>query len=362
MPVPENRIDRARSRPRGRPLEKHAFLRGLLAVDLRAHWSETPAMTAPRLARSLRRARLGERLAALAVATTLVVSASPASAHLGPANAQEIERLYLEGQDLYGKKDFKGAAEAWTRLLNLMPESGTNQATRENVLINILAAHLDAYRRMRNEDGTRPIEHLREGKKTLDQYYADFKQIHGDRTAVSAAVQEKGDELEQELAKAEDELAAAAAKTETVSDTGGNPPIVTTTTTNPPIVDGPLQPERDGKGLIITGAVVGGVGLVTLITMVAIGGAGGRTAERDYDEARDRGDTQGMQDAEANGARANSIAIAGGVVGGVLLATGTALLVVGLVKRKESNRGNARAAVSPVAGRGFGGVAISGRF
>jgi hypothetical protein len=337
------------------------LLRSLLAVDLRAHWSETPAMTAPRLARSLRRARLGERLAALAVATTLVVSASPASAHMGPANAQEIERLYLEGQDLYGKKDFKGAAEAWTRLLNLMPESGTNQATRENVLINILAAHLDAYRRMRNEDGTRPIEHLREGKKTLDQYYADFKQIHGDRTAVSAAVQEKGDELEQELAKAEDELAAAAAKNDTVPDTGGNPPIVTTTT-DPPIVIDTLQPERDGKGLIITGAVVGGVGLVTLITMVSIGGVGGRTAERNYDEARDRGDTQGMQDAEADGARANSIAIAGGVVGGVLLGTGTALLVVGLLKRKQSNRGQGSTSVSPVAGRGFGGFAISGRF
>mgnify|MGYP002619580032 CR=1 FL=1 len=316
-------------------------------------------MPALRLAHSFRRARLGERLAALAVAATLVVSASPASAHLGPANAQEIERLYLEGQDRYAAKDFKGAAESWTRLLNMMPESGTNQATRENVLINILAAHLDAYRRMRNDDGTRQIEHLREGKKTLDQYYSDFKQVHGDRTAVSAAVQEKGDELEQELNKAEDELAAVATRVEPEPDTGTVVPIKTDP--NPPIVDEP-RAQRDGMGLIITGSVVAGVGLVSLVTMVPIGTIGGRRAEEDYDAAREVGDADAMDQAEADGRRANGIAIAGGVVGGVLLLGGAAMLVAGIIKRKQGRSRHALTSMGPMVDRGFGGFSIAGRF
>lgn len=326
-------------------------------------------MTAARLALPLRRARLGERLAALAVAATLVVSASPASAHIAPPNAQEIERLYLEGQDHYAAKDFKGAAEAWTRLLNLMPESGTNQATRENVLINILTAHLDAYRRMRNEDGSRQIEHLREGKKTLDQYYADFKQVHGDRTAVSAAVQEKGDEIELELTKAEEELAAAAAR-----DEDGPDPV------DPPggagagagggdggkevvVVPGP---QENGTGLLVGGSVVAVLGIAAL-AMIPIGVVRGRNAARDFDDGRDEGNMTKMDQAKFEGEQANKVLISGAILTPLLLGGAAALLAFGIIKRRQAHESRLRASkgvtgMSPVFDRSFAGFALQGRF
>jgi hypothetical protein len=321
-------------------------------------------MTGARFAHLIRRARLGGRLAALAVAATLVVSATPVSAHAGPANAQEIERLYLEGQDQFAANDFKGAADSWTRLLNLMPESGTNRATRENVLINILAAHLEAYRRMRNADGSRPIEHLREGKKTLDQYYSDFKQVHGDRTAVSAAVQQKGDELEQDLAKAEEEVANLPPTVDPEIEPieplppeggggggGGLPPD------NAPR---DLGPQSNGMGLIIGGSAIAGAGLISLVTMVPIGAIRGRQAEEDYETARDANDMNAMEVANRNGDKANAIAIAGGVVGGVLIAAGVVVLTLGIVKRKKAQE--RITSVSPVFDRNFAGFAVQGRF
>jgi hypothetical protein len=315
-------------------------------------------MSGARIARLLRRARLGERLAALVVAVALIVSASPASAHLGPASAQEIERLYLEGQDLFAANDFKGAANAWTRLLNMMPESGTNRATRENVLINILAAHLEAYRRMRNEDGSRPIEQLREGKATLDQYYADFKQVHGDRTAVGSAVQEKGDELEAELSEAEEKLAATEPVVPDIEPDPIEPitkpkPIVDTTTPD-------FGPQRDGMGLIIGGSAAAGVGLVMLVTMVPIGAIRGNEAEEDYTAARDAGDENAMEVAERNGAKANAILGAGAGIGGAFLLGGIVVLTLGIVKRKKAHDRNT--SMSPVFNRNFAGFALQGRF
>jgi hypothetical protein len=315
-------------------------------------------MIGARSARPLRRVRFVERVAALSVAATLVVTASPASAHFGPANASEIERLYLEGQDLFAANDLNGAADAWTRLLNLMPESGTNRATRENVLINILAAHLEAYRRMRNEDGSRPIENLRTGKETLDRYYADFKQVHGDRTAVSAAVQEKGDELERELAEAEAKLAEIEPEPDTTEPEITGPDITGPDVTHPP--PPPARPQNEGMGLIIGGAATAGVGAILLASMVPIGAIRGREAEEDYSTARDAGDEDAMGVAERNGNRANAILGVGAGLGGAMLVGGIVVLTLGIVKRKRSQ--DRITSMGPVLDRNFAGFSVRGRF
>jgi hypothetical protein len=186
--------------------------------------------------------------------------------------------------------------------------------------------------------------------------------VHGDRTAVGAAVQEKGDELEQELAKAEEEAAAAEPGTPDTTEEDPIEPIVDSGPTKPGPIDTTkdLGPQRDGLGLIIGGSAIAGVGVISLVTMVPIGAIRGKQFEEEYEEAREAGDVEEMDRAERNGAKANGIAIAGGVVGGVLIAAGVVVLTLGVVKRNRSRGRNA--SVSPVFNRNFAGLAVQGRF
>src|SRR5690606_2140650 len=128
---------------------------------------------APRPVRSVRR-RLAQGLLGRVLAGTVALSFATAPLTAGAvAPDSEVERLYVEGQDKYSEGDFAGAADAWTRLLDRLPEAQANRATRENVLLNVVQAHLDGYARARRDDGSKDIGHLRSGKAVLDAYFAD---------------------------------------------------------------------------------------------------------------------------------------------------------------------------------------------
>jgi hypothetical protein len=133
----------------------------------------------------------------LAVAVTIPGSAF---AMLEPEERSEIERMYVEGQDRYVEGDYVGAAQQWTALLDALPESESNRVARESVLLNAMQAYIDAYRRVRNADGTRNVEHLHGAQRILDDYRGQLRDVHGEE--VAAAVQEKADELDGELAAA----------------------------------------------------------------------------------------------------------------------------------------------------------------
>lgn len=282
----------------------------------------------------------------------------------GPeAPASEIERLYVSGQDKYGEGDFAGAADDWTILLSRLPEAQSNKATRENVLLNVLQAYLDAYNRTRGDDGKKDITHLEKGKSVLDTYYEDYNKAYGQGASVSAAVQEKGDELERELEKAREEAAAAAA---TPPDDGTTPPDETT----PPGDTGPgdtgpskevivLKPQSAGQGLIVGGSIVAALGLGA-IGMLIGGGVLGNQAEEDFNAADD---DAGRAEANTKGDTANALMIAGGVLAGVFLAGGGALIGLGIKKRRDADAAAATAvSMTPSVGRGFAGLSLSGRF
>src|SRR5690606_10532450 len=196
------------------------------------------------------------RLCASVLAGALLCTALPA--HASP-DSSEVERLYLEGQERMDASDYRGAAESWTRLLALLPESGENQATRESIIINILDAYLKAYNGMVDEAGNKDIANLRAAKTTLDRYYSDFKAIHGDRVAVSDAVQEHAAVLERSLQRAQEEEQ---------KKPGAPPP--TAGTNGPPASDTGKEPKvvvlnnNNGTGLIVGGSVVIALGLVAV--------------------------------------------------------------------------------------------------
>ena len=111
--------------------------------DVLRHFGETPAMasSAPsRVAERLWVRRLQQRLGALAVASALVSASVPAMAIAAPIQ-EEIGRMYGEGQEYMEQKEFKRAADVFTRLLNLIPESGDNKAIRESLILNGIGAN-----------------------------------------------------------------------------------------------------------------------------------------------------------------------------------------------------------------------------
>jgi len=324
------------------------------------------------------RLRLAHGVLSRVLACTVALSFASAPVEVrAVAPNPEIERLYVEGQDKYAEGDFAGAADAWTRLLDLLPEAQANRATRENVLLNVVQAHLDGYARTRKDDGTKDIDMLRAGKTVLDTYFANFKKAYGDRAAVSTAVQEKADELESTLADAEKE---AAAVPEPNPDNGGGG----NTDPNPDNGDGGtkdrpdvivLESGNDGGGLIAGGAVAAGLSLGGF-GVLAAGAVISNRAEEDYlavtcetpcgtEEAAAA--QTARDDAESRGRLGNALTITGAIVGPVLLITGGVLIGLGIKRRKDAKAARDEQlrkslGVVPTAGRGFAGVVFSGRF
>lgn len=313
----------------------------------------------------------------------LLAAPLPAQAFALAPSAAEIERLYNEGDKKNSEGDFKGAAESWTRLLVLLPEEGANQATRENLLLNVLDAHINAYNRVVAPDGKKDIGNLQEGKKTYELYLTQYRAVYGSGRAISAAVQQKGDELDAALAKAEKEAAAA-----TEPKTGPTEPE-TKPGEKPPIDPGPpvLPPERKkGLGLIIGGSITAAAGL-GMFGMLIGGAVLAKNSEHDYEVAQ--GDAINLcgraepnytctgsnaenqpqydaaigrlQKADDNGKKANTLEIAGGVVGAVLLGAGVAMLAIGAIRFNKSKNAGAVSA-APAFAPGFAGLAIRARF
>lgn len=295
------------------------------------------------------------RLCASVLGAALLCAAVPT--HAAAPDSSEVERLYLQGQERMDESDYRGAAESWTRLLGVLPESGENQATRESVIISILDAYMKAYNGLVDESGNKDISHLRAAKTTLDRYYSDFKSTHGDRVAVSDAVQEHAALLERTLERAQDEqrrnsdtVPPPPPPDERKGDDGGKPKVVVVTTNN-------------GTGLIVGGAVVAAMGLGAL-AMIPVGVVRGNTAEGDYERSIPGSPEQ--QRAEFDGHQADDILIAGAVLAPILLAGGSVMIAFGVKARKKWQRDQqnlfSTVRPAPVLTRSYAGFTLQGRF
>lgn len=305
-----------------------------------------------------------------------MLASLPATAAVAPS-AAEIERLYSEGDKKNGEGDFTGAAESWTRALVLLPEEGANQATRENLLLNVLDAHINAYKRLPGEDGKKNIAHLQEGKKTYELYLQQYRAVYGSGRAISSAVQQKSDELNAALAKAEEENKVP----DPVPDPTPDPDVGPTPDPTPP---GP-SPGPNGMGLIVGGSISAALGLGGIGMLIGAGVASTR-AEKDYEGAQDEAKTicstypngcnnlepdeqtayddklTEIDEADKRGRRANTLQIVGGVLGGVLLGAGAAMLAIGIKRHKTSKAFRGNASLTPSLSPGFAGAVLRARF
>ncbi len=316
--------------------------------------------------------RLQQRLGALVVASALLGTSVPSVAFAAPSQ-EEIGRMYGEGQEYMEQKEYKRAADVFSRLLNLIEESADNKAIRESLILNILDAHMQAYEGIVDANGTRDVEQLKQGKSTLGEYYKDFQAVHGDSVAVIAEIQTTATKLEQLLEEAEREAAKPA-----VVEDDAKPEEKIEEDTPPETVVIRQGSSADGLGLIIGGVGLGVLGLGTAV-MIPIGSIGGRNAEDDLSDAQQAEiDANGndvfvaqalsdQKDANEAGDRANAILITGAVLTPLLLGGAAALIVIGVKKRRAANsqaalRPAETLTATPSFGRSYGGFSLSGRF
>ncbi|HLT35789.1 MAG TPA: hypothetical protein VK034_05875, partial [Enhygromyxa sp.] len=201
---------------------------------------------------------------------------------------------------------------------------------------------LDAYLRAYRNDNDRA--HIDDAKALLDEYEAS---LEGSSVALSSEIASEKGKIEDILA----ELAAKEAEADKEPEPEPDPEPV------PDVEPLPVGDDKPGRGLVIGGAVMLGVGAGGIGLMLG-GVIGGLRAQTNFDTT-EPGTTE-HEDARKRGKTMNALAITGGVVAPIFIGAGVALLIIGLRKNKEA-RGSAMMVV-PEAGPNYAGVGLSGRF
>lgn len=249
--------------------------------------------------------------------------------------APSVEDLYTQGQEKFDAGDYGGAGDLWAEAVRALPDNPDNAATRETIMNLALDAYIRAYRNAEDRSN------IDKAKALLDEYEA----------ALEASGGALGSEIASEKAKIDDILAELAAAAEPEPEPEENPEP------EPTGDDTVFVDDKPGQGLVIGGAVMLGVGAAGLGLMIG-GLVGGGSAQKAY-EAAVPGSPEKM-DIEKRGQTMNILAITGGVVGGVFLGAGVALLIVGLQRNKAARLQNVM--VLPEVGPEYAGFGLSGRF
>jgi hypothetical protein len=266
-------------------------------------------------------------------ASLLTVALVTAPLHVVEA-APSVEDLYTQGQEKFDAGDYGSAGDLWAEAVRALPENPDNSATRQTIMNLALDAYVRAYR----ADESR--SHVDKAKALLDEYEA----------ALEAAGGALGSEIASEKAKVEDILAelAAAEKPEDEPEDEPDPD---------PVDEGPVMVnDKPGQGLVIGGAVMLGVGAAGLGLMIG-GLVGGGSAQKAFEASTPGPDRESVR---KRGQTMNILAITGGVVGGVFLGAGVALLIIGLQRNKAARLQNVM--VLPEVGPEYAGFGLSGRF
>jgi tetratricopeptide (TPR) repeat protein len=129
-------------------------------------------------------------------------------------------------------------------------------------------------------------------------------------------------------------------------------------------LDQPDQPRNPGRGLIITGGVLTGVGVAVAVVGGAVFGVRSTNISGQLDNVYLAGNPERVTleqarelDEEGRAAELNQILLMS--VGGAVAVVGVALLATGIAKRNQSQR---TAKLVPVAGPSSAGFVLHGRF
>ena len=212
-----------------------------------------------------------------------------------------------------------------------------------------LGSFLDAQRLYASPDHhfniARCYEALGRYELAVEYYRAYLRSDPGDRANIESTI-----ERIEAIITSKDEPAAQPALPEVEPQPEPVPPT-----------DGSEDASHPGRVLIVTGAVLTGVGVAVLLGGGVGAGAAARDRSDQVDDVFQGGNPDGLSlDAtrtlDEEGRRLESIQVAGAVVGTVLIAGGVTMLALGVRKKR------ARPSAAAMLGRGLVGVTFRGRF
>lgn len=287
--------------------------------------------------------RLFPRLLAILTALTLL---APPQAQAAPAPGEDPQALavfeagFKDGQAKFDSGQFLDAARTWIAAARNLGEKTSNRDNRVAVYEYVVDAFTSGLQ------GVEQPEALREAATALDEYCEGFTRAYGTESVLSAKIVAARDDFKARLAKAEAQAAAPVP----------GPAEGPTAEEAPPIQDQPAT-GKPWKGLVITGGVLTGVGVVAGV-LAAAAGAQGKSLEGQYiDQGCRMMTTTDCADLRTAGTTSNTRAVGSAILAVPLLAVGVALLVVGLKRRKA-----ARTAFAPALAPGFAGFGLRGSF
>jgi hypothetical protein len=269
---------------------------------------------------------------------------------------------YQAGKTDYDAKRWTEAGQAWSDVLDQIPENPVNRNVRMNIVLDAIAAYRTAY------EQTGEVRHLETALDTYYRYFSVFKSTYNSPNIPRPVV------VERFALKEEIERVKSSQPTPPPPPDAGEPlatvepvdpsPSTEPTSTTPPPDDGRTvsfstndrgDKDRTSTGLIIGGAVTmaAGVGASSMIVVGAVGGQQAREDSKNPEYSEEQ-----RQRIDERGRTMNAVFIAGLVATPVLVGAGAAMLGVGLHRRQR--RGVT--AVAPSVGPNFAGLTLSGRF
>jgi hypothetical protein len=282
------------------------------------------------------------------VVLALALALPPDAAAPAPADPRA---LHEDAKAKLAAGDVAGAIAGWQAARAALPAADMTAAKAE-IGWNLVVAHEQAFVRSRDlADLDRAVAELDAYSRAIESAYAT------DATALAAA-RDKADrkraELEASRPPAPVDPIPAPTQTSTVPPAPIADELGETDAIDPEPEPPPRpEPRREGRGLIGVGAVSLALGVAGFAVM----GAGLNRARTASEDLPNTLPGPSRDEAIERGLRGNQMAIAGAVIGGVLVPTAIALIAAGVVRRK---RGQSRLAVAPTWTNGPG-VALSWR-
>ncbi len=294
----------------------------------------------------------------------VVASLTPTTARAAEPAISEDEAIKHFDRGMREKTDgnFAAAATEFTAAYDSLPVASKSRAS---VLIDLVEARRSAFAaggRIRGKE--HPAAHLCAAEKTLTDFIDNEEAQRGRKAKRSADATSAIDQRNQVR-----NLLTAAKRTAPELDCATvEYPREDVAAAAPPVEPGdssvskpPRTPRQIDKPLVIAGGVLTGFGLV-MVGLMAGGMVRGKRAEADGDALVAAMPTlpaedEALQEIASDGKTGNRMAIAGGVLAGLALGTGVALLVVGL----KGGRTN-KVAVAPTLSPRALGLALRWQF
>ena len=262
------------------------------------------------------------------MATSLPVLAAPAG---DGAEAEGIDtearamKAYKEGQDAYDAGEYSEALQLFLEAQSLYPSPDFH--------FNIARCH-------------EALESYEQAVVSYKAYLRSYESAYGEAAPDKTNTQNKIERLEKQI-EADKAAAEAAANKE--------PEVIIKTVE----ADDKKTP---GRGLIITGGVLAGVGVGVAVAGAAVFGTQAANFSGQLDDIYSNGNPDRVTleearqlDSDGRAAELNQILMIS--VGSAVAVTGIALLSVGLVKKKKAGT-----TVAPAVGPEGAGLVIRGRF